>query len=518
MDKDTIDDETYSLIFTSLKHPIRRRILRMLAEKPLTFSQIQEELSVDSGLLSYHLDSLGELIMHPGDETYKLSSFGEAAVKLMGGVEEQTPKPKRRRIAAFRHLANVYALALAILLILASLYFITYSTAAGTTDSWVTQTLDTASSFYNLPGGSTVEMNVTLIYVGTNQTHGILGIDGVGTDSLTFQKASLISNLTAYETGSVWLDMAVDRNQLFPTVSVNDTTISTPSEDLNVSVSITKPDSTVATDTFGKTSISLNTDHFTFPAISASESGTYKFKVTNHDPKDLNVTLRPNVTWQLYLKPYIYYGIAGIVAGAIYLGIVVALVKANFRSFMEDLKPRRVAGGAKKSVLATKRQKLAFIVGVIILVVFAISLFTYVLANNTVGNALNDLQVGFDSYGGSNIDPSYALYSTHFLLTNNAKIPLNLTLNFTAYATLNEESPKYPMGSLSFENLTVRSGRTVPLQVTLNTTDPNAIGILRGRVSPLTQYSVTIKAQGTYTFWQVTKERTLTFLWVNPRL
>jgi len=36
MAEDNIEEETYSLIFTSLKHPIRRRILRMLADKTST--------------------------------------------------------------------------------------------------------------------------------------------------------------------------------------------------------------------------------------------------------------------------------------------------------------------------------------------------------------------------------------------------------------------------------------------------------------------------------------------------
>jgi len=42
MVEDNMEEETYSLIFTSLKHPIRRRILRMLADKPLTYSEILE--------------------------------------------------------------------------------------------------------------------------------------------------------------------------------------------------------------------------------------------------------------------------------------------------------------------------------------------------------------------------------------------------------------------------------------------------------------------------------------------
>jgi len=86
----TEEQETYSLIFKSLKHPIRRRILRMLADRPLAFSEILGALSIESGHLSYHLENLGELVTRTSDGFYKLSSIGIAATKLMSGVEEQT--------------------------------------------------------------------------------------------------------------------------------------------------------------------------------------------------------------------------------------------------------------------------------------------------------------------------------------------------------------------------------------------------------------------------------------------
>ena len=97
MVEDKIEEETYSLIFTSLKHPIRRRILRMLADTPMTFSEILELLTIDSGHLNYHLESLGDLILRSKDGNYLLSSFGAAAVRLMGGVEElPVPLPNQK--------------------------------------------------------------------------------------------------------------------------------------------------------------------------------------------------------------------------------------------------------------------------------------------------------------------------------------------------------------------------------------------------------------------------------------
>lgn len=103
MRAEKIEEETYSLIFRSLKHPIRRKILRMLVGKQMSFSEILNILSIDSGHLSYHIENLGDLIRHSEDGKYELSSIGIAAANLMSGVEEHSQLPtsaklKKKRI------------------------------------------------------------------------------------------------------------------------------------------------------------------------------------------------------------------------------------------------------------------------------------------------------------------------------------------------------------------------------------------------------------------------------------
>jgi len=82
------EEEPYSLMFSSLSHPARRKILRMLSEKPRNFSTILETLGISSSHLTYHLENLGELLTKLDDGRYKLSNLGEAAVLTMRGVEE----------------------------------------------------------------------------------------------------------------------------------------------------------------------------------------------------------------------------------------------------------------------------------------------------------------------------------------------------------------------------------------------------------------------------------------------
>jgi DNA-binding transcriptional ArsR family regulator len=81
-------EETYSAMFSSLRHPARRKILRMLSEREMTFSQMLEELEIPGSHLTYHLENLGELVVKMDDGKYKLSGVGEAACSIMRGAEE----------------------------------------------------------------------------------------------------------------------------------------------------------------------------------------------------------------------------------------------------------------------------------------------------------------------------------------------------------------------------------------------------------------------------------------------
>jgi hypothetical protein len=60
----------------------------MLSDRQTSFSQMLEGLGVSSSHLTYHLESLGELVSKLDSGNYKLSTFGEAAVNTMKIVEE----------------------------------------------------------------------------------------------------------------------------------------------------------------------------------------------------------------------------------------------------------------------------------------------------------------------------------------------------------------------------------------------------------------------------------------------
>ena len=97
-----VDEEVYTTIFNALRHGVRRRILRMLSETQMNFSAINEKLNISSSHLTYHLDSLRELVSKD-DTSYRLSVFGRAAVDMMNGIENPPP-PAHERTAPFMSL------------------------------------------------------------------------------------------------------------------------------------------------------------------------------------------------------------------------------------------------------------------------------------------------------------------------------------------------------------------------------------------------------------------------------
>jgi len=89
-------EDTYSAMFSSLRHPARRKILKMLSEKEMTFSQMLDELGIPGSHLTYHLENLSEFIVKMEDGKYKLSSVGEASCSVMKGAEEVPTVPTKK--------------------------------------------------------------------------------------------------------------------------------------------------------------------------------------------------------------------------------------------------------------------------------------------------------------------------------------------------------------------------------------------------------------------------------------
>lgn len=134
------EEDSYSMIFASLKHPIRRRILRILSDEPESFSDLQKQFKIESSHLTYHLEGLGNLLYKTEDGKYALSSFGDAAVSMMKQVEEPPRTslhlsfPSSRRIRMLKPLTFLLVCGLIASLIFNGVFFFRYTELERTYD------------------------------------------------------------------------------------------------------------------------------------------------------------------------------------------------------------------------------------------------------------------------------------------------------------------------------------------------------------------------------------------------
>ncbi len=120
------EEEIYSTMFSSLKHPARRKILRMLSQRSMTFSQMLETLEISSSHLTYHLENLGELLTKSEDGQYKLSSFGVASVNTMKVVEEAPAIQSKYRLALPLRWKSILTILIVGVILLASMSYVQY--------------------------------------------------------------------------------------------------------------------------------------------------------------------------------------------------------------------------------------------------------------------------------------------------------------------------------------------------------------------------------------------------------
>jgi DNA-binding transcriptional ArsR family regulator len=121
------EEETYSIMFTSLRHPARRKILNMLSEKSMTFSQMLDKLGIAGSQLTYHLETLNEFLVKMENGKYKLSSLGEASVSMLKGAEDvENVKAKKFSSLPVKWKSVLVVLMIGIVL-LASMSYIQYA-------------------------------------------------------------------------------------------------------------------------------------------------------------------------------------------------------------------------------------------------------------------------------------------------------------------------------------------------------------------------------------------------------
>jgi hypothetical protein len=311
----------------------------MLAEKPLGFSEILEALAIDSGHLSYHLENLGDLLVHAREEKYKLSSIGLAAVKLMGGVEEQ-PKSISRKTKPRRVITKAFSVVLAAALIVTGFYLATF--AVSVSSATLNQDNQNPANFSIMAGG-TFAFNVTLFNWGAPLPVGSVWpgtyLAPTGPNQWTF---FVPHGTDTFAKELIWLDLRFNFTAIMQSL-LQGTPVELPN---NLTLKVYMPDGLVATNSihaaYGAVENAVDpwtwgaVDHYVSSGFQVNALGTYKFEITNNGSSNWNGTLMPYVQWQQIGRPYFYYGVASIVIALAYL--MVSLIELRIdRKAKENL-------------------------------------------------------------------------------------------------------------------------------------------------------------------------------------
>ena len=94
-------------IFKILTHDIRRRIIKILGDKDLTFSEIKRGLEpIESPTLSYHLKSMQQFIIQKNSK-YSFSDIGRAALLLLTKTDQSIKMSRYRRNFFYAYLITL---------------------------------------------------------------------------------------------------------------------------------------------------------------------------------------------------------------------------------------------------------------------------------------------------------------------------------------------------------------------------------------------------------------------------
>ena len=78
-----------SEMFEAISHPIRIKILKLLAKRPMSFSELKRELGIkSSGKLDFHLKKLGNLVTLNSEDKYALTKEGYAALQTITTIRK----------------------------------------------------------------------------------------------------------------------------------------------------------------------------------------------------------------------------------------------------------------------------------------------------------------------------------------------------------------------------------------------------------------------------------------------
>ena len=107
-----------SKLFEKISHPTRVKILKLLEDSPLNFSQLKNKLGIESsGNLDHHLKKLKDLIYLDSDGLYKVSDEGKEAIRAIKSIESSFAVKETYPVAQSRRIFGVLLMLLAVFIL-----------------------------------------------------------------------------------------------------------------------------------------------------------------------------------------------------------------------------------------------------------------------------------------------------------------------------------------------------------------------------------------------------------------
>ncbi len=166
---DSRDNADFEM-FASLKHPVRREILRILSKGPTSYSDLLTEFKIQSSHLNYHLEGLRNLVCKTEDGRYALSDQGKTACLMMEGIHGNRFNPKANHIVRKRvfrlgkYPVPLWAIAVPMILMISSGVLGYYLYSHFTVPLNINEPIEIVSypSQWSLYPGETMQFNVTV--------------------------------------------------------------------------------------------------------------------------------------------------------------------------------------------------------------------------------------------------------------------------------------------------------------------------------------------------------------------
>lgn len=121
----SLSEDEFTLTYNALRHPTRRKILKLLSKRSKTYTEIMNELDLDKGLLNYHLENLLGLIKKDKEDKYTLSNAGWSAIDLDKSLEVRVLDEKFR-VFGMRLNPTILLVASVLLVVLSSSLILAY--------------------------------------------------------------------------------------------------------------------------------------------------------------------------------------------------------------------------------------------------------------------------------------------------------------------------------------------------------------------------------------------------------